>query len=518
MTNRLRNVYLLLVATVMGAAVMAVEILGTRVIGSVYGSSLYVWGALISVTLVSLAIGYSLGGVLADWRPRAGLLYLLLAAGGLCTLAVPHLTGVLQPCYYRFGLRWGALASAAALFFLPLLLLGVTGPFVIRLLSRSVEKTGRTAGSIYALSTIGSVAGTLAIAFTIIPSLGTTVALRLTGGCIVGASVLGIVLEQGLRWTSAAALVAGGCLGLWARPDPPKELVNARGDRYEVVHRAESAYSRLAVLETVDERLLLANGILQTGMPWGHYELEPARLLVERGYYLELLPYLTEEPAGKRALCVGLAGGLLPSLLQLHEIEVVAVEIDPEMGDIARRFFRYNGELVIQDGRRYVEDCRETFDFCVIDAYSSDVLPTHLVTREMFEHVRRVLAPEGILALNLITDPDGWVAGSVYKTLKAVFPAVWGYRSTDEDGVQVMFLFAAAQEPDVSRRWMFDLPAGEGVAELPVDLARRRLDMASAKGIVLTDDYCPVDLIRAPEALAWRQKTIDMLGLAAIAP
>jgi len=516
--NRLRSAYLLLVATTIGAAVMAVEILGTRVIGAVYGSSLYVWGALISVTLVSLALGYFLGGLLADWRPQAWLLYLLLTLGGLFTLAVPHLGGVMQPCYRAFGLRWGALASAGALFFLPLLLLGVTGPFVIRLLSSAVEKTGRTAGSIYALSTLGSVAGTLAVAFYMIPSLGTATALRISGGVILTVSLLGMIVERGLHWSTAVMLLAGAGLGLWTRPEPPSTLTNAKGDEYTVVHRAESAYSRLAVLETVDERLLLANGILQTGMPWGHYELEATRLLVERGYYLELLPYLTEAPEGKRALCIGLAGGLLPSLLQLHGIEPVGVEIDAKMGDIARDYFSYTGKLIIQDGRRYVEDCKETFAFCVIDAYSSDVLPTHLVTREMFQSVRRVLEPDGILALNLITDPNGWVAASITRTLKAVFPTVWGYRSTDEDGVQVMFLFAAAAEPAISRRWMFEFAAEDGVAQFEVDLARRRLPLDSKKGIVLTDDYCPVDLVRAPEALAWRKKTIDMLGLAAVAP
>jgi hypothetical protein len=103
----------------------------------------------------------------------------------------------------------------------------------------------------------------------------------------------------------------------------------------------------------------------------------------------------------------------------------------------------------------------------------------------------------------------------VYRTLCAVFPTVWGYRSTDQAGVQVIFLFAGEAEPPISRRWIFDLPAQDGVPEFTAALERRRLDFSDTNGIVLTDDYCPVDLARAPEALAWRQKTIDMLGLEA---
>ncbi|MFP4056823.1 MAG: fused MFS/spermidine synthase [Candidatus Brocadiia bacterium] len=511
-----KSLFLLFVATVMGAAVMAVEVLGTRVIGTLYGSSLYVWGALISVTLVSLAVGYFVGGLVADSAPRAWLLYGILMLGGLATLAVPHFRQWMLPCYRRFGLRGGALASAALLFFVPLLLLGMTGPFVIRLLSRTVSTSGRTAGGVYALSTVGSVAGTLAISFFIIPSTGSPVAMRLVGGAIVGVAALGLVVEQGLRLLPLVLLAALGVPGPAFRRERRIPLEDAEGDGLAIIYRDESAYSRLAVLQSADERMLLADGILQTGIPWGHYPLERARLLVEEGYYLELLPYLVDRPRGKQVLVIGLAGGLLPRLLQLHGMEPLAVEIDPKMAQIARRFFRYDGPLVVQDGRRFVEDTDRRFHACAIDAYSSDVLPFHLVSREMFEAVHQVLAPEGILAINLITAPQGRVAASVYRTLKSVFPAVWAYRSGEGHEVQPVFFFAAAEEPPVSRAWMFDVPSDQGVPRLPYDLGRRRLDFDPARGRVLTDDFNPIDLVRAPEALAWRRKTIEALGLEAV--
>jgi spermidine synthase len=501
----------------MGALVMAIEVLGTRVIGTLYGSSLYVWAALISVTLVSLSVGYFAGGLLADKRPEAWLLYTLLLLGGLATLAVPHLRGLMLPCYRALGLRGGALASAALLFFLPLVLLGMTGPFVIRLLSRVVERSGRTAGAVYALSTLGSVAGTLGVSFYLIPAVGSPVAVRLVGALVVVVCAIGLALERGVACLALALVAAAGLPGGRFRRDQRIPIRHAEGSPWHIIYRDESAYSRLAVLESVDERLLLADGILQTGMPAGHYELERARLLVEQGYYLELLPYMAERPQGKRALIIGLAGGLLPALLKLHGIHALAVEIDPKMAEMARRFFAYAGQLVIQDGRRFVEDTTDTFDFCVIDAYSSDALPFHLVTREMFHAVRQRLAPDGILAINLIADPEGWVADSAYRTLKEVFPCVWAYRSRDDHEVQPLFYFAAAAEPPVSRRWVFDLPPGEGVAELTYALQQRRLELGSGKGMILTDDHNPVDLARAPEALAWREKTIQALGLDALA-
>ncbi len=513
---RIRRFYLFVVAVTMGGLVMALEVLGTRVIGSVYGSSLYVWGALISVTLLSLSVGYFVGGTLADRSPRAWLLYLFLMLAGVYTLILPYLRGLMLPCYRALGLRGGALASATLLFFVPLMLLGMTGPFVIRLLTRAVKSTGRTAGMVYALSTLGSVAGTLGVSFYIIPALGTPVAVRLVGVLAIVVCAVGLALEEGAKYLLLVLLVSLGLIGGGFRRNLRISLKDPAGNPFDIIYRDESAYSRLTVLETVDERMLLADGILQTGMPYGHYAPEKARLLADNGYYLELIPYLVEAPAGKRALIIGLAGGLLPSLLKLHGIETLAVEIDPKMAEIARQFFDHSGPVVIQDGRRFVEDAGDTFDFCILDAYSSDVLPFHLVTEEMFQAVRRRLTPEGILAINLITDPEGWVAGSVYKTLKEVFPAVWAYASSDEKGVQPVFYFASAREPTISRRWIFDIPASEGVAELQYNLKHRRIDFSSAPGIVLTDDYNPVDLKRAPEALAWRQKTIQTLGLEAV--
>jgi len=516
MRERIRRLYLFVVAVTMGALVMALEVLGTRVIGALYGSSLYVWGALISVTLVALSAGYFAGGLLADRKPRAGVLYVLLMLGGLATLAVPHLRGLMLPCYRSLGLRGGALASAALLFFIPLGLLGMTGPYVIRLLSRAVERSGRTAGAVYALSTLGSVAGTLAVSFYLVPAVGSPVAMRLVGALVVAVCAVGLALEQGAPCLTLALLAGVGAVGGRFQRDLRIPIRDADGDAWEIIYRDESAYGRLVVLESVDERLLLADGILQTGMPAGHYELERGRLLAEQGYYLELLPYLVERPAGKRALLVGLAGGLVPGLLKLHGIETLAVEIDPKMAAIARRFFGHSGPVVIQDGRRFVEDSTETFDFCVLDAYASDALPFHLVTRQMFEAVQQRVAPGGILAIHLIADPDGWVADSVCRTLKAVFPSVWAYRSRDDREVQPLFYFAAAAEPPVSRRWVFDVPPDQGVAELSYALEQRRLSLGQGQGRVLTDEHNPVDLARAAEALAWRRRTIQTLGLEAV--
>lgn len=185
-TMRITRLYLWLLVTLTGASVLVLEILGTRVIGTHYGSSIYVWAALLSVTLVCLAIGYAIGGRLADRVPRAWMLFALVTSAGAAVLLVPRLAGVLAPFGERFGLAWGAIASALVIFFLPLTLLATAGPYVIRLCARRVEGVGSTSGAVYALSTVGSVGGVLAVSFWMIPALGTADSLRLCSGVLMG--------------------------------------------------------------------------------------------------------------------------------------------------------------------------------------------------------------------------------------------------------------------------------------------------------------------------------------------
>ena len=142
-----------------GACVMILQVLGTRIIGPHYGVGLYVWTSLIAVTLVALALGYWLGGKLADKRPS------LLWFGGVLLLAavtvglIPLLRGFIIEYGWTLGLRSGALLSAGVLFFPPLFLLGMVSPYAVRLEASGVEAAGRSAGRLYAISTTGSVIG-----------------------------------------------------------------------------------------------------------------------------------------------------------------------------------------------------------------------------------------------------------------------------------------------------------------------------------------------------------------------
>ena len=165
---------LYLVVSVSGACVLAIEILGTRILGPFYGVSIFLWSALISVTLAALSLGYAIGGRWADRGPQASRLAFMLAGAGVWMLLVPWLARPLLSITEPLGLRAAVLASATLLFFPPLTLLGMVSPYAIRLSAERLEEVGRTAGNLYAVSTLASVFAALATGFWLIPNIGVT--------------------------------------------------------------------------------------------------------------------------------------------------------------------------------------------------------------------------------------------------------------------------------------------------------------------------------------------------------
>ncbi|OLD56792.1 MAG: hypothetical protein AUI83_06015 [Armatimonadetes bacterium 13_1_40CM_3_65_7] len=170
-----------------GAVLMALEIVGSRILAPYFGSSVYVWGSLISIFLAALSAGYYFGGVAADRWPRAGALALALAAAGVLILVLPLVSRSILETFsaWDLGPRASPLLASVVLFVLPSLLLGMTSPFAIKLATTNLATVGNTAGVLYAISTAGSIAGTLLTAFVLIPTMGVRAILYSLGGALL---------------------------------------------------------------------------------------------------------------------------------------------------------------------------------------------------------------------------------------------------------------------------------------------------------------------------------------------
>jgi hypothetical protein len=192
-------------AFVTGAAILAMEVLGGRMLQPDFGSGLYVWGSILSVFMVSLALGYWLGGKLSARRPSLQRLMAFPVIGGCIIWFLPDVYGPINTMLFELiVIEWNSQESYASLvaatmeFLLPSAVLACISPYSVRLLARTVTGTGRTAGNLFALSTMGSTVGALATSFWLVPWQGVEMLFRLLGGGLVGLGCLGL----GLAWLS----------------------------------------------------------------------------------------------------------------------------------------------------------------------------------------------------------------------------------------------------------------------------------------------------------------------------
>jgi predicted membrane-bound spermidine synthase len=189
--SKLKAIRLAITVFLCGSVVMVIELLGTRIIAPVYGTSLYVWSSLITVTMVALSLGYFLGGKIADQWNGKGLRWILIL-DALFILLIPAIKEPILIMTDPLGMRLGSLISATLLFLPPLTGLGMVSPFALKSSSHSLETVGSTAGRLYAISTLGSVAGTLLLGFFLFPLVGIQFLLMSSGLMLLaGALILG---------------------------------------------------------------------------------------------------------------------------------------------------------------------------------------------------------------------------------------------------------------------------------------------------------------------------------------
>lgn len=161
------RVFCYVIALWSGFFVMAIELLGGRLLAPNFGSSIYVWGAIITVFMLALSLGYLTGGRWSLHTPSLPRLSLLLLVAALTALPVLPLTG--EPLE-RLAVaipdpRFGALTAAALLFFLPTFVSGMVSPYCVRLVVDGDATAGRRAGQLFFISTFGSAAGTILTSF-----------------------------------------------------------------------------------------------------------------------------------------------------------------------------------------------------------------------------------------------------------------------------------------------------------------------------------------------------------------
>lgn len=486
--------FLYITALITGAAVLVVEILGAKMLAPYLGTSHFVWTAQIAVTLISLAVGYYFGGWLVDRSPLLGRLYgcILLAAIYLCA-AVLAREPVAYACLH-FRLALGALLISLLLFFVPLTLLATTAPFLIRMLTSSVASVGRMAGGLSALSTLGSVVGTILIGYVLIPLLPNSITMVVTAGVLMA-----LVATYYLAWGRTAplkpAVIAGILVGAALGYGAIKRERLHHWDYAEELYRTNSNFGMMQVLQNLsgDRRYYLNDYLTQNT-----YDPNERKSVSLFTYLLHDLA-VAYTPKVQRVLCIGCGIGIVPMRFAREGVTTDVVEINPTVVHLASEYFNLEPKLLnltIGDGRYYLNECRKEYDAIILDAFLGDSSPSHLLTQEAFRAMRNVLGPGGVLVINSFCDFDparDFMAASLDKTLRKVFRSV---RIHDSGTGNVFFVASADAElrflhtPDLT---YVHRSCYEGVK---TTLEQVRV-IHSPHGRVLTDDYNPLEFYDA---------------------
>ena len=494
--------YLYGTAALTGAAIMIVEILGAKMLAPYVGTSHFVWTAQIAVTLVALAAGYYAGGKLVDRSPRLKHLYasILIAAVYLCGSVV-----VIRPVAYwclDFRLALGSLLASMFLFFVPLSLLAMVGPFFIRILTVSVSGVGGNVGRLTALSTLGSFAGTVLIGYVLIPFFpnsatmcGTAVLLMLVAG------VYFFVWEK--KSGSKSATVTTIVFGL---------LTGYAGVRQDSRHgSAETSElyrgnSNFGLLQVIDNKAGTVRYYLNDYLTQNSYDPSERKSRALFTYMLHDLARAYTRQIDS-ALCIGLGMGIVPTQLAREGVKVDVVEINPAVLPVAKQYFDCEPErfrVVIDDGRHFINRATNRHDTILLDAFLGDSSPSHLMTREAFDSMRRLLKPGGTLVINSFVDfhsGKDFFGASLEKTLKAVFRTV-----RIHEGRNGNVFFVATDQPELK---VFQQPDFDQVHLYCRELARATFDTIveanPQHGIVLTDRYNPVEFYDAANREAIRR-------------
>jgi len=464
--------YLSIVAFCSGMAVMGVEMGSSRLFAPYFGTSISVWTVIIGSTMIALTLGYYLGGILADRNPRLSFLSGLLTVAAAVVIFLPYVVQpVMETTLDRFvsspapasapegAMRSysviAALTVCAAFISAPVVVLGMTSPFIIRLASMRSAAVGHIAGRVFAFSTLGSILGTFLPALVLIPRVGTRFSFLIFGG-----GLLSVTVWSTGRWRSA--LVAVSMLVLLVGFQLGVQTSGPRQGRY-LVHEKETIYQLVRIF-----RLPLAD-------IGGQGPLQETILLTDAGFGIQsmwvdgqphtdswqdsfaLVPRIYEACNGaapQRMLLLGLGGGCAPYVISQsypHTI-IDGVELDAELIEAAKPYFPYsrspNLNVHVGDARFFLRTTPHRYDAIIVDVFRPPHIPVHVATVEFFAEIRQKLKPGGILAMNVACRDEKRVCSGIANTVADVFPYVYvsRYISPEAAGIFTSHLFVASAE------------------------------------------------------------------------
>ncbi|HYG52236.1 MAG TPA: fused MFS/spermidine synthase [Flavobacteriales bacterium] len=494
-----KTIFFLLLSFIEGGSVMAAELLGAKLLAPFFGSSLYVWSSVMAVTLLGLALGYFIGGTLSARPGNEKRLYAVLVTGAAIIALMPFTVQFCFALFSKMSLLTSVIASSVFLLVPPVFLMGMVSPLIISLVDVDIKNSGKSSGTVYAVSTVGGILATFSFGFYIIPKLGLSIP------CVVTALALGIIPAVLLIMRkSFLPFLLVACVWFSLQ----SQALRKSGSRVKIIELREGVLGQLLVVDYPGDyyyndstrkgetsRWLFVNRISQT--------MDDKFARPEKGEeryftYVYKIALALDTLAGrnKKVLLLGLGGGSVANHLSFKGFDIEVCELDDRIYDIARNYFGLTKEVkvVIDDARHFINVCEKKYDVIIFDTFKGEEAPNHVLTKESLEKVKTLLNPGGLVFVNSF----GYWKGKRGRGMRSI------YKTFTQTGFST--LIQPTQDNENQRNLVFIAsPFKKLVAG--ADFLIPGNEIADAE--VLTDNKPVFEKMNAMAALSWRRAAIQ---------
>ncbi|MBD0360428.1 MAG: fused MFS/spermidine synthase, partial [Nitrososphaeraceae archaeon] len=405
---------------------------------------------------------------------------------------------------------YASLFAVFTLLIVPTFLLGIVSPYAIKLATRRLNELGNVSGNLYSLSTIGSIVGTFLTVFILIPTFEINYILFGLGVTLMFFSSL-FGLARFPKIIAVFVVVLLFFFPFINLSSAGTVMIHPTGT---LVYEKETLYSHLDVIDNGNIRTLYLDGNIHSQM----YKDKPEELVNTYTKYFHL--GFLFNPNAKDVLFVGGGGFSGPRnfLSTYSEARIDVVEIDPDVISAARNYFYLpanNGSRLMvynDDARNFLSKTEKKYDLIILDAFSKNYVPFHLMTLEYFQLLDKKLTSDGVIISNNIGSMTGDrsdIVRAVYKTISQVFPSLYVFPTEDNPRNLQNIMIAGMKTSTVeySKDELRQLASNNDrnnhnsstvLAELDYSEHLYEAELKTSDVPLLTDQFAPVEILINP--------------------
>ena len=447
-----------------GAVILSLELIASKILTPFFGVSLYIWTAILSVTLIFLAIGYQFGGWMAskiDSKYYEELFIFIPFVSSFFILVSTLIYPLLLPKLVGLNLLIGSFIGSFILLSIPLVLMSAMNPLLISIVKyKDDQSSDSKSGFVLFISTIGSVFGVIFTALVLIPNFTNFSAFILNALFLIVYTLfiyffIGYKSFKKLKalflFLNLMLLIC--ILGIYYFKQNYLNYFTSTkdtlGNTYIIEYENPSYYGNLKVvgIQPSNQDSIYSYKLYQNGFTQNTIDKNGNSLNI----YTYMMDALSQQSSLGDALILGFGGGIIPKKLSAQGFNIDVVEIDPITLEIAEKFFKYkkiNTNLFFEDARTYVRKCKKRYHLIIIDLFFADGIPEHLTTIEFYKDLKNCLYDDGILISNSITDfSNNLTLNAVLSTFNAVFKNLYYFYDktyVDQSSIKVTNLYTIA--------------------------------------------------------------------------